>query len=162
MLPKDKNGVGGFFEDIPSMMVITISITVFMISAIYSYGIYMNSIEEADFSNDAYEIMQHIRSYDKLLINGTYTGEPTEGRFDYYKLNEMTTKQLQTDFSRQYKYNIIVVDLEPTKEQTKSSWKFGEETPSGKVSKNNFETTITIKIRDNEFHLGILKVEVWK
>ncbi|UCF08838.1 MAG: hypothetical protein JSW28_03875 [Thermoplasmata archaeon] len=163
----DNWGIAGPFEDIPSLIIVTVGLGIFFLSLVQTYTIYAESIELSQMYSECNDISRIVRSYDKLLANGTYTAQPTEGRFDFTKLCEMTDDQIRKDIVSDYKFNITIVQFGGVDEDgegiVEEQWGFGYKIPtSGDITKSKVSTTIVIKVNESVFRLGQLKVTVWR
>ena len=85
-LGEDRRGVAGFFEDLPTFLVILVSLFMFLASIGYAFASYNEGIMNNGLYDEAFQLSRSILSYDKLLTNGTYTAEPVEGRYLYTSL----------------------------------------------------------------------------
>lgn len=151
------NGVAGFFEDLPSFIVILIALGVFISSLFYSSADYIRAAESIEEHESCRELLRGLRNYDKLLVTGSYSMKPVNGLYSLEKLNQMNTTTMKTDLRSKYEYNVSIADLA----NSSLGWSFGDEVPSDRINKLTMFTTTAIEIRDNEVHTARLKVTVW-
>lgn len=150
-LARDESGIAGFYEDIPVLIVVTIGISIFLLSMIHSYGIYAEYKESTALYDECFDLSRSIRSYDAILVNGSYTGEPTVGRFDANKLSTV-----EFDLHTEHNYSVSIVDIESGTE-----WNYGDVIPSDTMIKKVVTTSVAIQMDANTVHLGKLIVTVW-
>ncbi len=154
----DDKGVAGFFEDLPSFMIIVIALGVLISSIFYSSLHYIEAWEENDKYEACMELLEGLENYDKLLVVGGHTAQPISGFFSLEKLENMNTTVLKKALRSEYEYTVIIKDLE----NSSQSWSFGDEpSPNEKLEKVSMFTTIVLKIEGDEPHLARLKVTLW-
>ena len=158
-------GVAGPFEDIPSLIIVTVGLGVFLLSLVQVYTIYGESVALSQMNEEANDISRAVRSYDKLLVNGSYTAQPTEGRFDSEKLNMMTSEQLTKDIVIEYKFNVTVIQFSHLDENgdkiMDGKWGYGSDIPDDKPL-SKVSTPVVIKVNEGLYMLGQLNVTVWR
>ena len=89
-LKEDTKSVAGFFEDIPTLIVIILGIAIFLISISRAFIIYNESQTSSEPKDEGWEFLQIVRSYDGLVKDGS-----SEGVFDAQKVEAITIEKIQ-------------------------------------------------------------------
>lgn len=152
-----EEGIAGFFEDIPVLIVVTIATGIFLYSLVHAYVLYLDQFEEQRMHENAREFCGSIRSYDGL----TYGSE--EGIFLGDKLNSLTDEALQEDFNETvlgYDYQISIIDTSDYPISVNFTKSFRTSMPPVKGNKYSITTSILIKV-DETYHAAQLIVTIW-
>ncbi|MEM3493857.1 MAG: hypothetical protein QXD15_05845, partial [Thermoplasmata archaeon] len=153
-----KKGIAGFYEEIPAMILIIAGITVFLISVIHVVSLYLTTVSVENLQEECYSLSRLVRSYEKIMYNGTYSMNPVSGVFDIEKINNLTNETVLKELHSTRKYRITIEDLE----NTSLKWSFGTEMPSPRPSVCAVETApVVLKDKHDVFHIGRLTVEMW-
>lgn len=153
-----KKGVAGFYEEIPAMILIIAGVTVFLISVVHVVSLYLSTVNQENIQDECYSLSRIVRSYDKIMYNGTYSMNPVSGVFDIDKIKNITNETVMKDFHSTRKFKITIEDLE----NTTAKWTFGTEVPIPRPSVYAVEiTSVVLKDKHDVFHVGRLTVEMW-
>jgi len=157
-LRKNRKGIAGVYEDIIALILVVLSLTIFFYTVGNVYNTYYESARNSRLTEQTSQLLGTVRSYDKLLGTGTYTGEPVEGRYSLIKLKTMTNDVVKSDIrpSSNCQYSVTIVD----KEDQTNSWIYGYEVPKNVVIRS-MSTAVVIMINDLEYHVGVLRVQMW-
>jgi hypothetical protein len=154
----------GFYEDMIALIVVIVSLTMFFGSVGSVYATYYASVNNNRLSDEASQLLQAVRSYDALLVNGMYTAEPVEGTYSSLNLEAMTPEKFTNDIHTRFntKYNVIIEDLEPKDPNgAQKSWgPFGEKKPTN-VRMRSLSAAVAIQIELGIRHVGRLEISVW-
>ncbi|MCX8173497.1 MAG: hypothetical protein N3F63_02650 [Thermoplasmata archaeon] len=157
-LKRRKKGVAGFYEEIPALILIIAGVTVFLISVVHVVSLYLSTVNQENIQDECYSLSRIVRSYDKIMYNGTYSMNPVSGVFDIDKIRNLTNATVLKDLHSTKKFKITIEDLE----NTTAKWTFGTEIPTPRPSVYAVETTsIVLKDKHDVFHVGRLTVEMW-
>jgi len=168
----NRRGVTGFFEDIPALMVVTIGLFLFVLSLVHLVGTFASARDDFNMKRDGYLLMENIKSYEDILVNASYTKEYNAGRFDADKLDRLTDSKIEGHLhigkNYTYRYNIEIKDFTGVsyvgKNINKVSgriWSYGEIVPSD-VVKVVYNTTVAIRHGIFDYHVGYLKITIWR
>lgn len=152
-----EEGIAGFFEDIPVLIVVTIATGIFLYSLVHAYVLYLDQFEEQRMHENVREFYGSIRSYDGL----TYVSE--EGVFLGDKLTSLTDEELQEDFNETvlgYDYQVSIIDTSDYLNSANFTKSFKSSLPPVKGNKYSITTSILIKV-DETYHAGQLIVTIW-
>jgi hypothetical protein len=160
---KNTKGVAGFFEDIPSLIVVVIGVAVFLVTILASYSAYMANQKIRTLEQDCRELVDALRVYDKLAYVGPEGMQ--EGVFDKEKVISLSTDTLKSKFdtaSLGYGYRVSLVDKSDYQNSEKAYnklWKTGDVPGSG--STITITSSVIIWVDCSERHPAQLIVTIW-
>lgn len=151
-------GVAGFFEDIPALIVVIIGFGIFLLSIVSAFISYQTQQESFRMHQESVEFMEAIRIYDKI------TYDSKEGIFHGDSIQTITNETLKTDFHPDalgYEYRIIINDVSdyPNKNIYKKS--FQTSAPPSSSSKYTITSSVVIKVGEY-YHAAQLIVTIWE
>jgi hypothetical protein len=157
MLKKREEGIAGFFEDIPVLIVVTIATGIFLGSLVSAYVSYLDQFEHRNMHNNALDFSDAIRSYEGLVH------EHEEGVFEGEKLVSLDERALQEDFNEStlgYHYQVAIIDTSDYQNSNNYTTSFGDSNPPLKGNKYTVTTSVMIKV-DEKFHAAQMIVTIW-
>jgi hypothetical protein len=152
----NREGIAGFFEDLPALLVVLVAVAIFILSIAGAYAAYGDYLQQLRFHEQAVEFSESIRTYEFL----TYNQE--EGKFQADALNETTAAQMAIDFHPEnvgLHWNVRVVDVSGY--GGKYTWSAGETVPQG-VSRIAITSPLTIRNNSDQIRGARLVVTVWR
>ncbi len=151
-LEEDKEGVAGFFLDLPVLVLVIVVIMAFIGSLYRLSPIIGDEDEGLQQSQICLRVKEKVQNYPKLL---------KEGDFSIKKLNALDNKTLKSylDLSSEYAYHLYFEKLENGKR-----WIFGREVSEAGpgVDMDSYKIPIDLVDSEGHSHLGKLEVMVWK
>lgn len=154
-LQKDRRGVAGFFEDIPILIVVTIGIGIFMLSAINAYTSYVSGQRNIKLADDCWQFSETVRSYEGLL----YEPKLQSGLFDCYRVQTLNITTLARDLHPDFKYQIQIVDVSDYPAKYNLTLESSKPPVSGKYT---IKSAVNIVVSDSEIHPAQLIVTIWR
>ncbi|MCL4326289.1 MAG: hypothetical protein M1481_05670 [Candidatus Thermoplasmatota archaeon] len=161
---KRKHGVTGFFEELPTAVIVIVSITIFMIAMIHTLSVYISFQKYNNLLNAANNFESSVRTYDLLVVNGTYNGSLISGEFNMSKLVSFENNVYSTE--------VITKDLQPpgnffiniTDKVTNVSWTFGDKLTytNNLITVVTLTTPVDIQIKNNVIDVGVMEIYVWQ
>lgn len=146
--------VEGPAEHLSILMVVCIALTLFFVSAAYSYRTYGEGRKTVEQDRRAAEVLRFFENYEPLLERSTVSGTPQHALFSAAALAGRNATGPPADGPPGVRYRVQVKDLE-----TGSAWWFGEERGGGAVAAAK---EIPVRVAaDGTAHLAILRAEVW-
>ena len=152
-----EEGIAGFFEDIPVLIVVTIATGIFLYSLIHAYVLYLDQLENQKMNENAMDLCKSIRSYDVLICNSQ------EGIFLSDKVISLTHESLQEDFNATelgYNYQISIIDTSDYLDSINYTKTFKTSDPPTKGNRYSQTTSVLIKVDEN-YHAAQLLVTIW-
>ncbi|MFA5772043.1 MAG: hypothetical protein WC974_04870 [Thermoplasmata archaeon] len=156
---KNKNGVAGFFEDIPALIVVTIGVGIFLTSIVTIYPKYIESEQNTDFMRESFNVAETIRASDDIL----YEPDMQNGVFDAYKVQKMDSQQLNQTVHTELRCRIDIIDASdyPTK-YNKTTQNFEDsEVPNFRM-RYSITLPVCIKKSEAEVHPAKMIVTLYK
>lgn len=156
-LGKEEEGVAGFFEDIPVLIVVTIATGVFLYSLIHAYVLYLDQFESQKMNENAMDLCRSIRSYDGLIYKSQ------EGIFLGDKIKSLTPETLQEEFNVSrlgYHYQISIIDTSDYLDSINYTKTFKTSDQPIKGNRYSQTTSVLIKVDEN-YHAAQLIVTIW-
>ena len=159
-LRKSNKGIAGFFEELPAILIILVGIGIFLFSIISVFLMYTNARKIEQKFDEIYDLSRTIRAYHKILFNGTFTTTPVATIIDKEKIALLNNNEVLTDIkvSGNRQFHFWVTD----KEDPTNAWDFGHKVPGDEIAKLFVETTVVIKINNDVYHVGLLRVALWE
>lgn len=157
MLRHREEGIAGFFEDIPVLIVVVIATGIFLFSLVHAYVLYLEQIENQRMFEDAKGLCRAVRSYEGL------TGGTEEGVFEGDKLISLTNEALQEDFNVTvlgFHYQISIIDTSNYQSGTNYTLSFKTSDPPARGNRYSVTTSVLINV-DETYHVAQLVVTVW-
>ncbi|MFW6064527.1 MAG: hypothetical protein ACOC8Y_03015 [Candidatus Natronoplasma sp.] len=154
-MKEDDDGIGGFFLDIPVLLLIILVVMVFTTSF---YQVYIPIQEEKDrMAQDriCIEVKNSLQNYQKILA------EENE-KFSMEKLEVLEEERLRSHLKLEadYDYNISFEVLE-----SEEVWYFGQNVRKDDNSESgisSYRTPVSLVDEAGISHLGKLEVNVWR
>lgn len=157
-MSKDREeGIAGFFEDIPVLIVVTIATGIFLYSLVHAYVLYLDQFEYQRMHENALGLCKSVRSYEGL----THGSE--EGVFLGEKLTSLNTEALQEDFNVTvlgFNFQISIIDTSDYSNGANYTKSIG--TSDLPVTGNKYSVTTSVLIKvDETYHTAQLIVIIW-
>ncbi|UCE73450.1 MAG: hypothetical protein JSV56_10520 [Methanomassiliicoccales archaeon] len=158
-MSKDREeGIAGFFEDIPVLIVITIATGIFLFSLVHAYVAYLDQLEHQRMHENAQRFCKSIRSYSDII----YTSE--EGVFLGEKITSLTIEALEEDFSTRelgYEYQVSIIDTSDYPNSVNYTRSYRTSNPMHTASRYSVTTSVLIK-EDDCYHAAQLIITIWR
>jgi hypothetical protein len=155
-----KQGITGFFEELPTAAIVIVAITIFMISTIYTITLYYRSQSYDNLLGSTYTFESAIRNSPYLLYNGTYNGTIISGNFDINKLNQLQNNDsaLTNNMHPPGKFLIKITD-----QITNKTWNIGSALPTStsQITIVSVITDVSIQVKNNVVDIGVMEIYVW-
>jgi hypothetical protein len=151
-------GVSGFFEDIPTLIVVIIGFGIFLLSLVNAFVGYQAQQDTFKMHQENLGFMEAIRAYDKFTYNSM------EGVFHGDKIIQIPEDTIRTDFNPDalgYDYRIIINDVSDYPDSNLHKVSFQTATPPPEGSKYTSVSSVIIKIHEH-YHAAQLIVTIWK
>lgn len=157
----NSRGQIGFFEDLPSLLVVLIGICIFIASAINTLTKFTTYQAHEEIPETCWEFMLTLRAWEGLVCTGY-----TEGVFDGVKIQTLTIEKLREAFPVVFDYKIEIIDISgyPNAELYNHVNQTAD-IPPAETTKYGIqveESPIVIIVSDTEAHAGRLIVTVWE
>jgi hypothetical protein len=152
-----EEGIAGFFEDIPVLIVVTIATGIFLYSLVHAYVIYLDQFEYQRMHENALDLCTSFRSYDGLIFGSD------QGVFQGDKLISLSNEALQEDYNATvlgYDYQISIIDMSDYSNSANYTKSFKTSTPPARGDKYSVTTSVLIKV-DETYHAAQLIVTIW-
>lgn len=157
-LSRTDEGVAGFFEDLPALIVVIIGFGIFLLSIVNAFVAYQAQQDSFRMHQENKEFAQAIRSYDKLTYNFM------EGVFSGDKILDISDETLESDFNPDalgYDYRLIINDV--SNYPNGNLYKRTLQTSSPPVESSKYTVTSSVTIRVGEYyHPAQLIVTIWE
>jgi len=156
---RQNEGVAGFFEDIPALIVVIIGFGIFLLSMVNAFVAYQAQQNSFRMHQENVEFSQAIRSYDKLTYNnmeGVFQGEKI--------LNTSTWGKIKNDFhpvALGYDYRIIINDVSDYPDKFLFKKNFQTSPPPSRTSKYTVTSSVVINVGEF-YHPAQLIVTIWE
>jgi trans-2-enoyl-CoA reductase len=157
MLNQREEGIAGFFEDIPVLLVVTIATGIFLVSLVSAYVNYLDHMKDHNMHDNAADFSQALRGYDELIYDFQ------EGVFEGEKLISLEDENLQNDFNEStlgYHYQVAIIDTSDYPDSNNYTTSFGNLNPPVNENKYTVTTSILIKV-DERYHAAQMIVTIW-
>ncbi|UCG70894.1 MAG: hypothetical protein JSV09_07830 [Thermoplasmata archaeon] len=157
MLRLREEGIAGFFEDIPVLIVVIIAAGIFLFSLVHAYVLYLEQIDNQRMYEDAKELLKAIRSYGDLTVDSE------EGVFEGDKLVSLTNEALQEDFNVSvlgFHYQISIIDTSDYQCSTNYTLSFKTSNPPARGNRYSVMTSVLINV-DETYHAAQLIITIW-
>jgi hypothetical protein len=156
----EHQAVIGFFEDIPSLIIIIIGICVFIASVANTYVTFtarQSTVEPAD---DCWEFLQCFRAWHGLVKEGYI-----EGVFDTQKAEVLTVDRIMSEFPVNFDYKIEIIDISDYPNADDYCYLYStSEIPSPEEARAGIhveEAPVVLWVGSNELHPARLVVTIW-
>ncbi|MEM2899467.1 MAG: hypothetical protein QXT63_01630 [Thermoplasmata archaeon] len=154
-----RKGVAGFFEEIPALILATIGMSIFFITALMAYSNYMGQQETIKFIDDANAFSKAIRNYKGLVYDAD--GHPIEGRFDHYKVPNLNVTNVSKDLNVKIKNRHFIVKIEDVSDYDTHYNVTIESSSREGLRRTEVLSTVYIRVTDDESHLARLTTVIW-
>ena len=119
-----RKGVGGFFEDIPVLIIVTVGISVFLITSMHALSVYLTNDQHMNFRDDVDQFVQNLRTYTHL------SDREGGGTFSLDKVKDLSSERLIADFPPakvgfHYQLSLEVIDRSEEQLNRSFSWATG-------------------------------------
>ncbi len=159
-LRNDKRGVAGFFEDIPSLIVVSLALTIFIASIIGSF-IYYASVQYNRDDEDGQILLDSILSYPYLK-----TENRKDGNFDLNKLKTMTPERLEKDIHTDLQYKLDIIDVSDYPDKQSFNFTVGNENLSIEKTVISIPVTIYAVVFEGDTetrnHGAVMRLTYWR
>lgn len=152
---RDRRGVGGFFEELPAIIIIVIALSIFFISSLYAYGNIVSAESSIRKMSDAKMCAMCIISSKNLMI--VKDGVVKERTIDARKLENITGEELSEEINIKCSFRIEIIDVSNYPKNMTKLIKWGEEGEETYI----FEYPGVIYVDDDEVHACRIKVSIW-
>lgn len=157
--------VGGFYEDIPALIIVTIGLMIFIVSFTHTYSAYGTHQESAKLAKQGSAFLENVRSYDGFLYEESNLQRA--GVFCAEKLlafsadKSRARERFATYFNLEFEFRIELIDVSgyPVKYNLDIS---SLECTDFKLASFKFESSACIVALENEVHAAKLIVTVWR
>jgi|GEM_PF-1701964 len=154
-----RDGVAGFFEEIPALILATIGMSIFFITALMAYSNYMGQQEAIKFVDDGDAFSKAIRNYKGLVYDAD--GHPIEGRFDYFKVPNLNVTNVSKDLNVKIKNRHFIVEIKDVSDyDTHYDVRIESSSREG-LRRTEVLSTVYIRVTDDESHLARLTTVIW-
>ena len=143
------------FRRVFSLALVIAGIFIFISGVILSIFVYEKSLHEREYQDYSQTLNREIRSYEKILYNGSYDVSHIEGKLSAQKLDCLTTLQLKNDLHISMKFYVCIYDREKG-----NRWEFGDKSSHGKGYSST--STVNIMYRENQVNIGFLETTAWE
>lgn len=153
----EDEGVSGFFEDIPALIVVILGFGIFLASIANAFVTYQAQQDSFRMHEKSLEFTRAIRGYDKLTYNYM------EGIFEGKKLLGISNETIEEDFNPDrlgYDYRIIVNDVSDYPNSNLYVKSFQTSSLHLKSSKYTIASSVVIKVEEH-YHSAQLIVTIW-
>lgn len=156
-ISRKNDGVAGFFEDIPTLIVVIIGFGIFLLTVVNAFVAYQAQQDSFRMHQEVVEFTQAMRVYDKFTYNsleGVYLGD---------KLIDIQYDTIETDFNPRalgYDYRIIINDVSDYPNRNLYKRSFQTDSPPPEASKYTVTSSIVIRVGEYN-HAGELIVTIW-
>lgn len=158
-------GIAGYYEDIPALILVTIGMSLFLISAFNGYIAYVNAQERAKLTADALEFVTVLQSYDGLL----YEPQMRMGLYDAQKVQTFASNEsyalmkLNSALRVGFDFRIRIVDMSDYPVKFDLYINSSAMLPSAalKLGRYSIESTVNIYVASTEVHAAKLIVTIW-
>jgi len=157
----DTNGVVAIFEEIPVVIIVTITLGFFLLSFLSAYGQLHEQERKSDLEENLLGFSNLVLSYDGLM-------DEQKGRAGFYdgdKILTLTSEKLKNDLCAtadsniDFNYEIMIQDLS----METSSARYNKTFTVGNLTSGNIISrfwTIDIRVSDSEIHIGRLLITI--
>lgn len=142
------------FRRIFALAFVLAGIFIFISAVILSMFGYDKSMRAKECQEYSETLNREIRTYERILENGSYGVSYIDGKFSAQKLDCLTTIQLKDDLQISMKFYVCFFDKE-----NGNRWEFGENN-----SREGYSTisTVNLKYEENQINIGFLETRVWE
>lgn len=153
-LDSQQKGVGGFFVDLP-ILILVLAVTAVLITSIYQlYVPVQEEKEKMELNDRCIQLKNEIQNYDKIQAEGQ-TGE-----FSIEKLQKVNRSKIKSylDPGRDYDYSIFFEDIEGEFERS-----FGSDLPAENdgTTVSTYTAPVSLVNQEEVSRIGGLEVKVW-
>ncbi len=154
-IKNDKKGIGGFFFDIPVLLLIIVVITVFTTSLYQVYVPIQEERKKIAQDRTCLEVKNTVQSYKEIHAEGN-------DKFSMEKLEVLDEERLESHLKLEsgYDYNISFKVLERN-----GSWSFGDDPSNEENSEigiSSYRTPVLLVDEGGSSHISKLRVSVWR
>jgi len=153
-MKNDNKGIGGFFFDLPVLLLIIVFITVFTTSLYQVYLPIQEERERIEQNRVCIDLKNSVLNYPEILTEDN-------GRFSIEKIETLEEERLESHLGLEedYNYNILFQVLE-----SDESWSYGHELPHEEkleVGVSSYQIPVSLVDEGGSSSLGRLRVSVW-
>ncbi|MEW6070376.1 MAG: hypothetical protein AB1485_07150 [Candidatus Thermoplasmatota archaeon] len=156
-------GVGDFYEAIPTLIIVTTGLLVFMLTTINAYSGYVGHQAKARLENKTLELIELARSYEGFLYEGQgyRAGYFSATKLEELKANKtLASQKFKSTFNPDFEFKIELVDV--SSYYKKYDFEFStNESMNPKLGLYRLESSVNIVVSDIEIHAAKLIVSVW-
>jgi hypothetical protein len=162
---KNRFGVGGPYEELPVMMILTISIAIFLVASSNAISLYLNHKHGVELEGAADSLSKSILNYQPILYSNTPNGLSTapNGLYNGPAIIDLTKEQIIENFNfnnKEYDFKISIKDTSDYSE------KYIISIPPNSIPPSSSDLVVRIFLvsiwaAPNEIHSARLSVMVW-
>ncbi|UCG68759.1 MAG: hypothetical protein JSV09_13285 [Thermoplasmata archaeon] len=156
-LHQEDEGIGGFFEDIPTLIIVILGFGIFLLSIVNAFVGYQAQQDNFRMHRECVEFTEALMAYEEL------TYESTKGIIDGDKFLIISEDDLKQDFnpaSLGFDYRIIIKDVSDYENSNTYIKSFQTSSPPARLSKYSVTSSIVIRVNGN-YHGAQLIVTIW-
>jgi len=157
--------VAGFFEDIPALLIVTIGISVFIVSALYIFNLYIEYHRGPDIVEDREAFIHTLRTYEGLQYDKT----KQDGMFDPNKIKVIMGENITRDLHPNFRFYIEIYDVSDSFEPVNRTRRPGE---GGAINNSELPqsplieiaagyTAVNIMMPLGDVHAARMEVWIW-
>jgi len=152
-IKNDRKGIGGFFFDIPVLLLMIVVITVFTTSLYQVYVPIQEERKRLTQDRTCIDLKNTVQNYQEILVNDEFSME---------KLEILDEERLESylNLDQDYDYNISFKPLEGDR-----SWSFGDDPDqeeNSEVGISSYQTPVSLVDEGGSSHISKLRVSVWR
>jgi len=149
----DRFGAMGFFEDYTAMVVVVITITIFLATAVPMMYTYIQRNDQYHMEDEASEFLDIIRSSSLLIL------DDREGVVDMTLVNTIVPDDLIVTYNTDFDFIITIRDVSSYNVENRTVLRAGTGNPEGNVY--CCSSPVALWYESTEVHSGILEVCIW-
>lgn len=158
-LRRDNHAIGGPYEELPVLMIVTLSIVVFLVATNNAVSLYYNQKRDRDIQEFTDSLSNSILSYQPLLQS-----KGQNGLFSSGKLINLNVSKMVHDlgvWDRGYGFNLTFWDTSglPSSNDNNVSYQYDGPAPRGTTFARSW--VVGIWMRENEVHSARMFVLAW-
>ncbi|MDI6707742.1 MAG: hypothetical protein QME47_01425 [Candidatus Thermoplasmatota archaeon] len=157
-------GIGDFYEAIPTLIIVTTGLLVFMLTTVDVYSGYVSYNEKSKLEIEALEFMELVITYDGFLYEEPYKYNP--GFFSSTKLEQLkgdknfTGEKLKNELNIAFEFKIELIDVSGYYKKYNFEISTTENTEC-KIGSYKLESPVNIVVSNSEVHAAKLILSIW-
>lgn len=156
-LGSNRKGVGGFFVDLPIIILVLAVIAVLLTSIYHLYVPVKEEKDKMELNDRCIQLNKKIQNYNEILA------DERKGEFSVKKLEKINETDVESYLgaSDDYEYNIYFEELEGDFDRSFGSVLPGKNNESGSTVKT-YTVPVSLVHRNDISSIGSLEVKVWR